>query len=74
MLSFVDRFPLEGRFKYAVAASSVKDPNDMAKTCAGLTQPFAFASTVMFPATCPTVTVITLVVEAPVQPFGKVHV
>ena len=57
-----------------MAESSVNDPNDMAKVCAGLTHPFALASTVMFPATCPTVTVILLVVDDPVQPFGKVQV
>jgi hypothetical protein len=45
------------------------------KLCAGLTQPKELtATTLIVPADKPAVAVMLLVVELPLQPFGKVQV
>ena len=67
-------FPLIGNPMYAVATSLFKLPTFVFKLCAGLEQPFAFATTVIVPVFVPTKTEIVFVNDDPVHPFGKVHV
>ena len=59
---------------YAVAKSSVIDPNETISVCSLLEHPFAFATTLMVPPAFPTTVEIEFVVDVPVQLFGNVHV
>ena len=59
---------------YAVAKSSVIDPNETISVCSLLEHPFALATTLMVPPAFPTTVEIEFLVELPVQPFGKTQV
>ena len=70
-LSFVDNWPFIGLFISVIFISGLTMAISTTNDCAGLEHPFALATTVMIPPEVPATTLILLVVDEPVQPFGS---